>query len=226
MKNILISFVSLLFLSSTVNAQMLIRDFVDLMEEWAVFNRSGINMPDYTGEPFLNSEFSEGTITTSEGIIYEKVPLRYNIYNDIFDFEKDGVSYTVDPVKYGLRVSIGSRQFVWVDHNYNNIINKGYLELLETGGYSLYKKYKVRYDRPQPAGAYSDSKPGNFFKLPFEYFLQELESGDIMFIPNEGKLLELCGIHQQEVKAYIKEKRLKFRKENDLLEIVKFLNSL
>ncbi|HUS85650.1 MAG TPA: hypothetical protein VMW76_00290 [Bacteroidales bacterium] len=226
MKTLLATSVFLFLLPYSVYSQQFIRDFMNLTEETVSLNKSVVNMPGYTGSPFLSSEFTEGSITASGGIIYEKVPLRYNIFNDIFEFEKDGIPYNLDAAKYGLKVSAGGQLFVFADYNYNKITNKGYLELLETGNFSLYKKYKVRYDRPEPAGAYTDTKPGNFFKLPSEYFLQEGENGEKKFITKESEFLELCGIHRQEVKTFMKNNRLKMKKESDLKEIVKFLNSL
>jgi len=225
MKKILIVPVILMILSGSIYSQQ-IRDFMHLTEESVVFNKSVVDMPGYTGSPYLNKQFSEGKILSAEGIQYEKVPLRYNIYNEIFEFEKDGSPYNIDPLKFGLNVFIGDQAFIYTNLNYNKSSRKGYLELIESGNFRLYKRYMVRYDRPEGAGAYSDPKPGNFVRLGSEYFLQSGEAGEINFITKESGFLKACGTHENRVKVYMKDNRLKIKKEKDLIEIIKYLNSL
>ncbi len=224
MKKITILLVFLVIAPGLVWSQK-IRDFMILTDNSIAYNKSVVNMTDYTGEPFLNKEFVIGTTMTPDSTIYQNVPLRYNIYNGVFEFEKDDTPYVLEPAKYGTRIDLDGKVFVYTDYYYTNS-EKGYLEQLVDGKFSLYKKYKVRYHRPEPAGAYSDAKPSNFETLPPEYFLGSKESGRIDFITKDKELIELCGAYSQQAGDYIKKNKLKIRKEKDLIELVNYLNTL
>ena len=218
--------VIMILLTVTVYPQKTIRNYMHLSSEMARFNESVIDMPEYTGSPYLDKEFSDGSFVTVDNILYKNIPLRYNIYNEIFEFEKDNAPFDLDPKRYGRRVTCNDMVFIYTDYTYNKNPKKGYLEILEKGNYSLFKRYKVRYDRPEPAGAYSDTKPGNFAKLQDEYFFQAGEEGEIRFIPKEGEFLDYCGEHAVDVKAYMKKNKLKIRKEDQLIKIMNYLNTL
>jgi len=220
-----INIIVLIFLSGSIYSQK-ISDLMSVNNEELVHNKSTTAIAGYDGSPFLDKEFIEGSVITSEGKLYEAVPLRYNVYNDIFEFDNDGTPYNLDPVKFGSKISIKEQVFIYKPYFHYNNSQTGYIELLVKGNYSVYKRYKVRYDRPKPAGAYSDTKPGTFVKLNNEYFLQDGEDGQIRFITKDSQFIELCGDNGDVVKTYMKENKLKTKKEKHLIEIINFLNTL
>ena len=42
---------------------------------------------DIEGSPFLNEEFIRGEIVMNDTLFYREIPLRYNMYNDVMEFQ-------------------------------------------------------------------------------------------------------------------------------------------
>lgn len=214
----------LLLIAALPASSQKIADFMNFTETSGVPNKSVVGMEGYTGNPYVFRDFSKGSITAKNGTIYQNVPLRYNIYNDVMEYVKDDIAFSIDPKKFALKAEIEGQMFVYTEFNYPNP-EIGYLEVLTTGNYSLFKRYRVRYHKPEPAGAYSDAKQSEFETMPANYFIK-VNDGEINFIPKAEDLLNASGEHAEALKAYIKKNKLKYRKEMHIIQMVSFLNTL
>jgi hypothetical protein len=179
---------------------------------------------EFGGSPYLNAGFVSGTITRDDGATYSSIPLRYNVYDDQIEFkQQDGmVLYIANPEQYK-EIEIDGDKYIYLQLMDGKRKVQGYYELLEDGKIQLLKKHAVTMKDAEPAKPYVDPVPASFVSKPVAYFL--LKEGEISEITNEKNLLETCG-NSEKIQAFIKENKLKMRKEEDLKKIVNFSNSL
>ncbi len=180
--------------------------------------------PVYEGSPYLFGEFMDADIILKAGKGYQDIPMNYNIYNDDFEFMMDNVSYSLGNNSIVSYIRIDGRDFFYSTYNYNSAEISGYLELMADGTYRFFKKHRVVYTEPQPTSGYVEAQPASFSTRSPDYFV-ELQDGSIKYY---GKLKELAGLipgEASEINDYISEKKLKIRREEDILELAGYLNN-
>lgn len=217
--------VSLLMLVvSAVTAQVIDPSFTDL------FNKIELNKileggnQGYTGSPYLEQEFFKGDIHMANGVIYHDIPLRYNVYNDIFEFEIEGQAFALDESKNYSRIEMGGRSFILTSYTYGQATRRGHLEVVAAGNYSILKKYKVELLPPQPPAAYKEAKAAGFKNLKPDYFLKK-EDADAIFFNNEKSLSRICSCNSDKLKSFTRSNSLNFKEEESLKIIAQYLNN-
>ncbi|HUS85651.1 MAG TPA: hypothetical protein VMW76_00295 [Bacteroidales bacterium] len=176
-----------------------------------------------SGTPYLNPVYSPGQFVTGDNKTFVDIPLRYNVYSDNFEFERANESLILDPGKYALRVTLNDDLFIYTAYPVPGGTRNGYLEVLVEGNVTLYKRHKIIYEPPKPEAAYQDAQPGRFREVSPDYYLR-IGEGELSDIPTEKALLDLFYEHSDEIKSHIKKAKLKFRKEEDLIGIIEFVN--
>src|SRR5665648_995617 len=102
-------FILLFVLTNSLNAQTMLNGLMDnyrfkkMSDGGNILN--DLKMSDIQGTPYLEEEFSNGKIITSEGTTYDGIPLRYNAYSDDLEFQKGEDTYNIDP-KIIIRLSL------------------------------------------------------------------------------------------------------------------------
>ncbi|MBS0011908.1 MAG: hypothetical protein KFF49_10890 [Bacteroidales bacterium] len=190
-------------------------------------NRQAVKgeMESYEGSPYMNEEFTESSITSSENDVFEKVPLRYNIYNDVFEVEMEDAVYKLRRGGMVAEVSLPGHSFIYSKYDYLSSEGEGYLELLVRGNYTLYKKYRVIFKKAEPAQPYMDAKPAMFQERDPLFFIAQGDDQPV-FIRNNRSLEDIAGKKGKALKDFIRDKRLKIRNEEDIVRVVQFLNNM
>lgn len=178
---------------------------------------------DYEGSPYMNDEFSKSTIILKSGEVLEKVPLRYNVFNDQFEVEIENVAYGLNRGDMINKVIIDNRHFVYSPYILQSKEKEGYLELLHKGDYSLYRQIKVRFEEEQPAQPFIEKRPAMFSKKRPLYYIA---SGDELpvYIRSKRGAINYGEENGLDLKKYIKKKRLKMNDTEDFMELVKYMN--
>ncbi|MCF8223289.1 MAG: hypothetical protein K9J25_09090 [Bacteroidales bacterium] len=179
--------------------------------------------PEYEGSPYLFDEFSPASIVLRAGEGYEDIPMNYNIHNDDFEFMMDDVSYSLgnnNIVKY---IEVDGRKFFYRSYTYNSTNIKGYLELVADGKYRFFKKHRVIYTEPQSTTGYKEAQPASFRPRSPDYFIA-LESGKILYFRRLKDIPDMIPGRAEEIKDYIKDNRLKARREEDIVQLATFLD--
>lgn len=173
----------------------------------------GLSYEDIEGSPYYSEEFIVGKVYLESGISAD-VPLRYNLYTDEVEFMQDGkvLDLIKDNVKY-------------IEQGEDVIIqdNSTYFFSQESGKFSLYIKKVVRFKDKTPAGGYIDPEPAKFILETDKYFLKE-ENKPAEEIRTKRALQEMLSENEAAL-DFIKKSRTKVNRAEDLLELVKFLNS-
>lgn len=177
----------------------------------------------FEGDPFLSPVFKPGEVIDNDGNKYVDIPLRYNIYNDNFEFRKDEIPYALPAKDFAKTILLDNKLFRYSDYFYKGK-KSGYLEVISEGRYTLYRLHRITFEEPKAELAYQDARPGKFRKLSPEYFLSD-ENSTPQHFSNKTQLLDLFPNESEKIKNFIRDKRIKIKKEPDLIILTEYLNN-
>lgn len=185
-----------------------------------------LNESDVEGSPFLTDEFTKGTIYTYQNIRYDDVPLRYNIYNDNMEFQTpDEQIMAIATPEIIEKAAFGEYTFSNIPYKYGNRIKRGFFVPLAEGTVSVYSKYEIKYIEAKEAAAYKDPEPAKFVKYPNLYYLRYKEEAAVK-VESKKDLQDFFPDHQKKVESFIRQNKVKPSKEDRLLKLVEYYNSL
>ena len=188
-----------------------------------------IDFKNIKGSPYVSNSYLFGHVTDEISHKSVNIYLRYNIYNDIIELKaslEKGEKTIALLKKHDISCVINGKTY-----NYLNFTDKkgthknGYLKLLYKGKkYSLYERLtSVFTSKKKAQNSYTKSKPASFSKKVSYYLRKE---NKVTFLPNKKKdLLSSFPELNKTLKSYIKRVHPNFKKENDVLNFVKYLNS-
>lgn len=178
------------------------------------------------GSPYLEDEFREGTVYTTDKKKYENVLLRYNIYNDHLEFETpDKKVLAIDKPETIELADFGPYKMTYLSYNRGNKQNKAFCKIVEQGTASLYAKPDVHFQKEVESDGIKPAKPAQFISKPDIYFIK-VGTNPAQKVGNKKELAALFGDHQSELAAFIKKNKIKVNKADQLQELVQYYNSL
>ena len=189
------------------------------------FKTPQMDANDVQGSMYFIDAFMPAKIECLKEII---PPLRYNAYKDEIEFKKDNELYYIVKTD-SCDVMIDNRRYRHVYYQENNETTKGYLLVLSSdlkAKHLLFRKDKIRYNPPVLAAtSYQTDKPASLTKEDPVYFLST--SLGILQMPRKKKeLLTLFPEKVSQIEQFLKEKKISFNDENDLLLLTAYLSTL
>jgi hypothetical protein len=178
-----------------------------------------INYKNVDGSPYYTQEFIKGTVYLKDGN-YATLPYRYDLFRDEIEFLKDDkiIWLKKTDIKF---VRYGGDMLI-VTHAVSDSSKLGYFFLKETGKFRLLVKKRIDYyPEVQPKG-YAATVPAYFKPGLDEFFIQPYGL-PAMVIKNKKDLMAVFGDNQPAL-GYIKKEKIRYNKESDLLQLVRFLN--
>jgi hypothetical protein len=172
------------------------------------------------GTPYLTEEFLPGMIHWN-GTWNEGIELRYNIYQGSFEARLESGVIVIDPLRNNMD-TLKYREEVFVKKYLNT--GKGmqvvYLSLLgEHDDYALYKQYKIKLNEAvTDTDLYKEAKPAEYKMQDPVYFV--FKDNDHWTVKGSKSLAEIFQIDHKVVKSYLKDRKYKLSREEDLLETV------
>ena len=178
------------------------------------------------GTPFLVDKWYKGIVNTPAGA-YKNLELKYNVYENTIFFNKDDYSYELtdnivsftlmpnpdDPKTYMVyRKGLASADFK---------DNQFIMVLLEGTPASVYRldEKQVHELSEVNAGIVKTFKNNNKYYINVNKQLQFVKL-------NKAEILAVLKDKQDKLEQFIADKKLSFKKENDLVELVKYYNTL
>jgi len=204
----------LLFPGHSLFSQVTAGEFIDEVNAIKARNSAGgLSYGDIQGSPYYTEEFMEGTVYLKNGTAVS-LPLRYDLYLDEVEFLRESRTYWVikNEVEY---IELGEESI----YPENSI----YYFSKETGRYSLYIRKKVSFVPKVPPQGYAEEIPDRFDREIDEYYLKE-ENMPAREIRNKKGLLAMLEDDEAAL-DFIKKSKTKANRLEDLLELVRFLNS-
>lgn len=190
---------------------------------------SAANNPNVKGTPYFDIKFKSASISPQEKVYL----IRYNAITDDMEVisEKDTLVLNKDGnTRYVIKQHLGNITFKILAYDDKETIKHGYfVSLTEGDNIALYKKERkklVKLTAPKIGGSLS-SNTGEFRNQKSEFYVEFKRSGTAIKVPRKKKeIIKLLTGKEDIVKKYIKENRIKTSKENDLIKLIKYMNSL
>ena len=178
------------------------------------------------GSPYMMEEFVDGYVVTNNNFKYVDIPLRYNIYNDNIEFQRDDEILAFNnPSDYRV-IAIGNHIFIYSEYASSNSNKSTYFEVLNNNKkLLLLKRYGMELINPVASKGYVEAKPAEFKQNPVRYYLK-VDGMPAQEIGNLNTTFLLFGDKKSAIEDLIKMEKLKLRKQSDLLRIVDFYNAM
>ena len=179
------------------------------------------------GDPFVDKEFTEGDIIFKDSTKVTHVPMRLNTYSDQIEFKyNDTIKRFTQPEMIDY-VTFGHRSFMYSPYKEGLLNKKGYFEILAWGNCKLLFRRESIIKREQlPA---SDFEGGNFrdyFRTTEEYYIKKDDNPAVKHTRTKKGVTKALGDHEKELLDYISKHRTKLKKEDDLIDLIYYYNSL
>jgi len=178
----------------------------------------------YEGSPYFNDEFVPGKIILSDGQVYHNIPLRYNIYSDQFEFEKNKNALGIERGKQFPCFIIGDRTFRYSEFKFRNKTEEGYLEQIIEGEYSLYLKYTTTLREAVEEGAFQEAKKPSFFPQK-PVFMIGYKTNRIVEVRSSRDLDKEFQDLGESLNKFKGKNKLKLKSKEDYIELITYLNS-
>ncbi len=182
-----------------------------------------------SGSPFLEKELQNGTIILNDDRKVENVLIRYNAYEDalLYQIAKDQITMLDPPVIKGFEFQPNDRNVKFISIS---IIEgkKHFYEVIYDGKSTLVVRHQIKLtNKTNNAGSYgANDMQGSAFKKLETYFLLDATGKIFEISLTKKSLTSALGSHEEELKAFIKENKLKVREKIDLATLLEYYDSL
>lgn len=194
------------------------------------------------GSPYLNEKFKKGTVIN--GTTKTEALLRYNLYYDSFQMlngnsEKvfvlkapsikialEGKTYVLDTYE----VTTKDKALYYLPETFNKELNgkkiEGYFRILNEGETLLYLKTSKRVPKfSLPDHGYEQFSPTSLTKIDY-YYIKRKNRPATRIKLSKKEVLYALNDKYNEVRTYIKKNKLKVKSEAEVIQILKYYDSL
>ena len=176
------------------------------------------------GTAYLNPEFIEGSLIFMNGDRLDKQSLRYNLYTQQFQIIENSDTMAIANAAEIEYLRIANKVFVYTDYLCQGKHKSGYFELLEDGECRLLKRWEATFQEIDPSG--SSTIADDCFYRDCQCFIQFFMNPAAAVSNSKKELIRSFANKGEEVKAYMKQEKLKAKREADLIKIVDYYNSI
>ncbi|WP_156115571.1 hypothetical protein [Psychroserpens sp. Hel_I_66] len=182
------------------------------------------------GSPYLTETFMPAKISAMQNETYK---VRYNAYNDEIEvmIDEDNIQNFNKNMK-GVVITMLNDDLKFTSVNLidgDNGVKPGYLVSLTDNNdkVKLFSKKEIKYYEARPAKtSYDNDRPAEFKNVDDTYFVS-INDGYARELPSNKKdLAKLFPKNSKDVLNFIKKKRIKTSKEQDLIQLINYVNSL
>lgn len=220
----LTSFCSELTAQSAGSNQALMEGGVAFLQTYDSKDRSAI------GTPYLNEKFIPAKISIDNSKVYS---VRYNAYSDEFEVKmaEDNIQ-TLNKAVENITITMVSTKELYGALNYTDSktgLDRGYFVFLtpDNENAKLYLKKAKRFIEAKPAQTgYDVDKPAEF-KDAKETFYISVGDGYAQEVPKKKKeISKIWPEKAKEINAFVKSNKIKSNREEDLIKLVNYINTL
>jgi hypothetical protein len=178
------------------------------------------------GSEYLEENFVNGEILTSQSEHFTDIPMRYNAYKDEIEVKlQDSIIYGLtDPSKI-LQILLKNRVLIHKDFYSESGKNSGYLFVLYQGNSSLCCRNTKIFKERIPSNGITPETPARILDKPKEYYIQLKDELPRIF-SSKKDLLELLKSHSSEMEDFLKKGKVKLNKDEDLIKVLTYYDSL
>ncbi|GAB5527298.1 MAG: hypothetical protein Roseis2KO_51700 [Roseivirga sp.] len=184
------------------------------------------------GSPYFLSEFKSGTIIDKDGRVH-KVFLKYDTYQEEVELFNDGKTFIIDDKIYPKFTIeyIDEKMGKMVKYTFTNEIKipglnklKYSLVLADGENMKLVKVIQTYLNESQDSGYGGIVQPHRFETKEIYFLLKD--NGESYEVKTNNKSVLKAFNNDPSLKSYFKKERVKIRKEEDLVEVAQYLDSI
>jgi len=229
MKKYLFLIVTLVFSFNSFSQTTLpkeIRNIGDQIELDNMQASDGSRYINVKGTPYLTDFFVPVTIYPDDDLFFVK----YNAVDDEMEVKLSATKTIIldnSFKKYTIIFNESKEKFVTLNEVGKNKPSY-FIELKKTDNVSLYKKKTKDFIQATKAtDNYSKDKPARFSKIEEIFYVQLIPEGSVQEISKKKKtFLKLFQNNQDDIKNYIGKNKIKLNKEDDLVKLFTYIESL
>jgi hypothetical protein len=195
-------------------------DFRRLQEDMQKSSSKINNYSQIKGSPYYYTDYKECELFFSKNQKY-KIKLKYNIYSDEFEYEKEKIAYNVPKEKVD-SIKIGNETFI-CPLFMGKGTKKSYFLRLNDGKYKLLLKKIIVFSPKDKVEPYKEPKPDRFESRNDELYLS-VDNDILVLITNKKTIQESIPALNDKIIAYSKEHKLKLTKKEDIIQLFNYLN--
>lgn len=181
----------------------------------------------FDGSPYLADQFALGEIYYNGQDKFTAVPIRYNIFYDEMEYrelDKERI-YALKPGEAFDKIIIPEDTFIVAQYKKLNEEKFGFFKIHECGKVSLLVKMDMEFKEAQGETTHEMAQPARFVRKSDEYYLKMPDQPAIL-IKNAKKMISSLNDHEEELETYQKTHKISGKKEEDLIRLVTYYNSL
>jgi len=178
------------------------------------------------GSPFIDESFQVVKLDKFGNHLFAA---RYNANLGEMQIQRQNDTIALNNYE-DLKVTFALNNKVYQTHSYTNkegVSKQGFLVVLkETDSLAVLKEEIVKFYEKKPAvTGYDKEKPAEYKRLNDVYYYRQ---GDkVSLLPQKRKdFLKLFPQHSSELKDYIKENKISLKKDEDLITLFEYINTL
>jgi hypothetical protein len=155
-----------------------------------------------------------------------KVPIRYNAFQDLIEYQQSGRAMALDPNPAVLKVTLGNSLFVPQKYESDGKSRFGYFEVLDSGKVTLFSKKRITFLPAKEGGALDGSDQPAEYKRAADVFFYKIGDGPLQEIDNIKSFIASLPDKQEELTRFAKKEKISHRKEKEIIRFVEYYNSL
>lgn len=177
------------------------------------------------GSPYLNDEWSKGTITLHNGQIIEDLPMKYNVYLKEMHYQADNNVYVLGAPDSVLFINLGDRRFMYLPFEEKKTnTQKDYFELITGNVSQLLVRHTITRLESNYNIALNAGEKNDRLEPKSDYYLRK--DNAILLIDKKGEsLYQLLADKSKEIRKFVSDNRLSFNRGEDLKRIVEYYDS-
>jgi hypothetical protein len=176
------------------------------------------------GTPYLSEKYVAGEILF--GTSRSTVPLRYNAYQDLMEYQQNGKALVLDPSTKIKSVRLGESTYIVDKFEFDGKTKYGFLNLLDSGKVTLVAKKVIKYQEPLKGKALDGGDLPAKFSKPSDAYFYRVGNGELQEVDNIKNMIASFPDKQEEVKQFAKKEKISPKKEEELVKLVRYYNSL
>lgn len=178
------------------------------------------------GTPFLEEDFVDGSLITRDSLMYQGVPLRYNIFKDEMEFlvaEEDVPRVIASPRNF-LFYYLEDKIFEYLTFRDNSGASQGFFEVMNPGECQVLLRRRTDYAEPEGARGFDPAKPARFAERRDTYYLRFGRGIPVEIRFRRRSILDAFGEKQSEIANFVSDNNLSYRKPDDLVRMAEYYN--
>ncbi len=175
------------------------------------------------GTPYL-TDWQKAELQLIDGSVIYDLPMRYNVYTGQMIFKKNDEIYGIGAPDSISMIKFNGSIFKYKGFVINDVFERTYYEIVIDDKASLYKKYDMVITPSNYNEALDVGNKNDRFTLKETLYLQK---GDkLVELDKKKKVMQFFSDKEKEISDYIKQEKLSYKDENDVIKLVEYYNQL